>query len=105
MKFGLSSPIIAQLCAVFAGYPDIFKVVLFGSRAKGSYRNSSDIDLAVFAPTMSAQIFDKLWNEVEDLPIVFKVDCLHFESLSNDVLKKKIEAEGVLFYDAVKSTM
>ena len=105
VKHGLSSSIVRQLCAVFERYSDIRAVYLFGSRAKGNFRDGSDIDLAVVAPEMTAETFNTLWDEIDDLPIVFKLDCLHFESLSNDLLKKKIEAEGVLFYDSVKNTM
>lgn len=98
MNHGLSSPVVTQLCAVFEKYSDICTVYLFGSRAKGSFRDGSDIDLAVVAPQMTAETFNTLWNEIDGLPIVFKVDCLHFEQLTNAVLKQKIKAEGVVFF-------
>lgn len=89
-----------QLKSVFARYPNIHTVYLFGSRAKGNFRDGSDIDLAVLAPEMKPEIFTQLWNEIDALPIVFKVDCLHFEQLDNNVLKHKILDEGVVFYQA-----
>lgn len=49
MKHGLSSEIMQQLKSVFARYPNIHTVYLFGSRAKGNFRDGSDIDLAVLA--------------------------------------------------------
>lgn len=49
---------------------------------------------------MKPEIFTQLWNEIDALPIVFKVDCLHFEQLDNNVLKHKILDEGVVFYQA-----
>lgn len=98
MKYGLSELVTDQLLAIFAHYSDIEAVYLFGSRATGQYRDGSDIDLAVCAPTMPSHVFSRLWNEVDALPIVFKVDCLHFEQLENEALKEKILREGVRFY-------
>lgn len=98
MKYGLSELVTDQLLAVFARYADIESVYLFGSRATGHYRDGSDIDLAILAPKMDPKIFSNLWNEVDALPIVFKVDCLHFEELTNNALKEKILREGVRFY-------
>ena len=46
--YGLSSELIQRFNAVFAQYPQLEKVVIFGSRATGRYRAGSDIDLAMF---------------------------------------------------------
>lgn len=99
MKFGLSDRIRADFDRVFQGYPSIERVLIFGSRAKGSYRDGSDIDLGVFAPEMSDQEFSLLWNEIDDLPLVFKIDLLHWDRVSNPALKDRILRDGCLFYD------
>ncbi len=98
MTFGLSERIRADFSRVFARYPDIEQVFIFGSRAKGSAKPGSDIDLAVFAPRMTDPDFARLWNEIDDLPLVFKVDLLHWDRLANPSLKDKIQREGRLFY-------
>lgn len=98
--FGLSSAILSDLRRVFAAYPEIEQVLIFGSRAKGSFRDGSDIDLAVFAPTMSKAAFTRLWNELDALPILFKMDVLHWDALNNERLKNKICAEGQALFAA-----
>ncbi len=98
MTFGLSKRIHADFRQVFAQYPAIERVLIFGSRAKGNARPSSDIDLAVIAPEMSDSEFARLWNAIDDLPLVFKVDLLHWDRLANPRLKDKIPREGCLFY-------
>ena len=98
MKYGLSSSVISQIIAVFASFSKVERVVLFGSRAQGTFRDGSDIDLAVLAPTMNSAEFSELWAEVDALPLVFKVDCLHWNELDNAALKEKIMTTGVLFY-------
>ena len=77
--FGLSERIRADLKDVFQHYPNIGWVLIFGSRAKGSERAGSDIDLAVIAPQMTDPEFAQLWSEIDALPIVFKIDLLHWD--------------------------
>ncbi|OYY86072.1 MAG: hypothetical protein B7Y46_06805 [Acidovorax sp. 28-64-14] len=55
--YGLPKEAIAQLCGVFSQYPAIQSVLLYGSRAKGNCRPSSDIDLRIQAPTLGAQLW------------------------------------------------
>ena len=47
MKFGLSDTVIKELQDVFRRHTNIKKVLIFGSRSKGNYREGLDIDLAV----------------------------------------------------------
>ncbi|MCW0484384.1 nucleotidyltransferase domain-containing protein [Gaoshiqia sediminis] len=47
MKFGLSETTISLLCSVFENYPEIEEVIIYGSRAKGNYREGSDIDITL----------------------------------------------------------
>jgi len=96
--FGLSERIRADFSGVFARHPDIGRVLIFGSRAKGCAKPGSDIDLAVIAPRMADPEFAQLWNEIDDLPLVFKVDLLHWDRRANQALKDKIPREGCLFY-------
>ena len=99
LTFGLSERIRADFRRVFARYPDIERVLIFGSRAKGGARAGSDIDLAVIAPAMTAEQFGLLWNEIDALPLVFKIDLLHWDRLSNTALKEKIAIEGRALYE------
>ena len=47
MKFGLSDSVVKELQDVFRRHANIRKVLIFGSRSKGNYREGSDIDLAL----------------------------------------------------------
>lgn len=96
--FGLAERHYAEFVRIFRRYPQIEQVLIFGSRAKGTDKPWSDFDLAVVAPMMSAGEFSKLWNEIDELPLVFKFDLLHWDRLASDRLKEKIEEEGQRFY-------
>lgn len=93
-RFGLDTSIIDGIKEVLATYPQVEKVVIFGSRATGRFKDHSDIDLAVFAPHLSDTEFSLLWEKITNLPIIFKMDALHFDRLNNPALKEKILREG-----------
>ncbi len=99
-KFGLSARIVSDLRGTFRRYAEIETVLVFGSRSNGVYRFNSDIDLAVNAPTMDDARFAVLWVELDDLPIVFKLDVLHLQKVANPHLRARIVEEGVRFWPA-----
>ena len=92
---GLSPALLARIRDVFGRCPEVQRAVIYGSRAKGSFTSGSDIDLAVFAPEMSQTRFAALWGELEDLPLVFMLDVVHWDTLGNAGLKQRIVDEGI----------
>lgn len=59
---------VAELCKNF----NAKEVILYGSRAKGTAGERSDIDIAV----AEAEDFDALAEKVEELPTLYRVDLL-----------------------------
>lgn len=96
--FGLAQRHYHDIVSVFRHYPDIEKVLIFGSRAKGTHKPYSDIDLAVVAPNMDDREFSRLWNELDALELVFKLDVLHWDKLGQQKLKDSIMTHGRYFY-------
>ncbi len=96
--FGLAERHYSSMAQIFRRYPQIERVVIFGSRAKGTDKPWSDFDLAVIAPTLSDRDFSQLWNEIDELPLAFKLDLLHWDRLTQPPLKEKIIQEGRNFY-------
>lgn len=99
-ELGLSTAILDDLRKTFAHYPEIETVLIFGSRARSNYRPGSDIDLAVAAPDMSDPTFSRLWNEVDELPIAYKMDVLHLDRLMDPALHEQILRDGKVIYRA-----
>jgi len=95
---GLSPFVLGMLEKVFTRFPEIEQVVLFGSRASGRYRPGSDIDLAVFAPDLTEQAFARLSEQLDELPIAFNIDTIHFDRLGNQALKQQILRHGKILY-------
>lgn len=66
------------------------EVILYGSRAKGTARERSDIDIAV----TGVDDFDMLAEEVEDLPTLYSVDLLNLDTCRNQLLLEDIREYG-----------
>ena len=66
------------------------EVILYGSRAKGTARERSDIDIAV----TGVDDFDMLAEEVENLPTLYSVDLLNLDTCRNQLLLEDIKEYG-----------
>lgn len=94
-SFGLPQAVCERIVAVLRDYPEIDRVRVFGSRAKGNYRPASDIDLCLDAPTLSASRRLELENRLDDLLLPWKIDLLVREEIDNPALLEHIERVGV----------
>ena len=74
MPFGLKKNIIEKINTVFAKYPQIEKVILYGSRAKGSFQNGSDIDLTIIGERIDLLLLHKIEDELDDLLLPYTIE-------------------------------
>ncbi|MBI1838205.1 MAG: nucleotidyltransferase domain-containing protein [Flavobacteriia bacterium] len=98
MKNGLSEDVINRINTIFSNYPQIEKVILYGSRAKGNYRNSSDIDLTIFSKSITIEDLYKIEIELDDLLLPYTIDLSIFSKISNPDLIDHIQRVGKDFY-------
>ena len=94
---GLTHREINLLCTVFRCVPDIYKVVLFGSRAKGTHRPESDIDLALMGVNDSLKI-EAIAEALESLPIPYRFDVKSYDGIRSPLLRAHIKRVGVFIY-------
>jgi predicted nucleotidyltransferase len=101
VRFGLTEATIQKISGVFAQHEAIAKAVVYGSRAKGNYKNGSDIDLTLFNQpdaAISAQDIARILVEIDDLLLPYTIDLSAFDRLSNAKLREHIERVGEVFY-------
>jgi uncharacterized protein len=98
MKFGLSDRILEKFHSVFSKYPEIEEVVIYGSRAKGNYREGSDIDITLKGEKVTENIRSKVWLDLDDLNTPYLIDLSVFNSLSSESLVEHINRVGLSFY-------
>jgi predicted nucleotidyltransferase len=98
-RFGLKKATIQKICAVLARYPQVEKAVLYGSRAKGDYKNGSDIDLTLCGGAdLSLDVLYKIMNEIDDLLLPYTIDLSIFRDISDPDVVEHIQRVGVIFY-------
>lgn len=79
----------------FAKKHGIEEVILFGSRARGSHTERSDIDLAVHGGN-----FDSFyWDIKEKVHSLLMFDVVDLDAGVSEELKTEIERDGVVIYD------
>lgn len=93
---GISPTILQTIIDNCFKFKSVKAIILYGSRARGDFKQGSDIDIAIDAPDMSSREFSALWNLLEDLPIIFPMDIIHLQSITNPELLNAIIKEGVV---------
>jgi len=98
MKFGLKEETIAKICSVFEKNPDVLKVTIYGSRAKGNYRIGSDIDLTLFGTNLDYNLLKTIEDEIDELDTPYLFDISIYNNLGSESLKEHIDRVGKTFY-------
>jgi predicted nucleotidyltransferase len=105
-KFGLREKDIDDVIAVLRKEKAIERAVLFGSRAKGDFKNGSDVDIALqgkgVTDSLAAHAASVL-NDETSMP--YKFDVLNFNTIDNPDLIDHIQRVGVVFYTKIATAV
>jgi len=104
MNYGLTASTIAAIQGALASHPRVEKAVLYGSRAKGNYRNGSDIDLTLFGEELGYSEMMNIAMELDDQLLPYTIDLSIFEKLDHAELREHIERGGQVFYERQDAT-
>ena len=77
---------------------DVRKLILFGSRARGDYKERSDIDLAFYGGNSSRFILEV----DEETPTLLQFDVLDLDKPIQAELLESIKREGMVIYEKVR---
>ena len=97
MMFGLSDTVKEKLNSVFRKHENVEFAVLYGSRAMGTNRDNSDIDLTLKGLVSFDELL-KIEVEIDDLMLPYRVDLSIYSRLQNEELKNHIERVGIIFF-------
>lgn len=95
---GLNESDIAKIQDVFSAYPKISNVILYGSRAKGNYRNSSDVDLTMQGAELTYSDLIAIDTALDDLLLPYTIDLSVYHQIDNPELIEHINQIGKVFY-------
>ena len=90
-----------KMNGVFATYPELTAVTLYGSRATGKATPRSDFDLATHGITDHYRL-GRLALDLEDLDIPQTCDAQSYEGIKHPPLKQHIDERGIVIYRRVE---
>lgn len=94
MNYNLPERVIRDIRS-YAKEHSIQKIILFGSRARGTNTERSDIDIAVYGGD-----FDSFyWDIKEKVHSLLTFDIVEVDAGISEDLEKEIEKDGVVIYE------
>ena len=101
-EYGLRDGDMAFMRHAFETVPAIDKVILYGSRASGLYKNGSDIDLALIG-NVTKQDISKILQALESgSPALLSYDIIAYSSINNAALKRQVDINAKVIYSRNK---
>ena len=98
MPYGLTDTQLAQIRQVLLETTHLERAVLFGSRAKGTHKPGSDVDLALMGDTLQFKDRLQLDNELDDLNLPVNFDLVMYGQISDPAVREHIDRVGVTLY-------
>ena len=96
--YGMTDEELNQLCSLFSRQKEIEQVILYGSRAKGTHKPFSDVDLTLLGIGLSRSHLSCLLAEIDESSLPYQFDISIFSKLTNPALIEQIEKTGVVLY-------
>jgi predicted nucleotidyltransferase len=97
---GLDKKMLDGTIQVLNEYPNVKTATLFGSRAKGVAKASSDIDIALHGDFDELAV-ERVLCSLDELPTAYTFDVVGYHLIKNSVLKEHIDRIGVTIYEAL----
>lgn len=99
MKDGLTQQERSSIQAVFDSFPKLKKVILFGSRAMGTFRAASDLDLVLDGEELNLSDLLSLKANITELNLAIDVDLILQHSIQNEALQQHIQTYGKIWWE------
>lgn len=97
--FGLSEADLAAVVTILQKHEEVEEACIYGSRAKGNYKNGSDVDIAVKGTRITHKVITSISFELnEETTMPYHFDVVNFDTISNKDLVDHINRIGATFY-------
>ncbi|MBI2026836.1 MAG: nucleotidyltransferase domain-containing protein [Deltaproteobacteria bacterium] len=92
---GIEDQYAGQILDLFKPLPKGVGLILFGSRAKGNYREGSDIDIAITGDNVTLKDRDHWLLKYDNLNLPWKLDLVVYHLIEESALQSHIDRIGV----------
>jgi uncharacterized protein len=94
-KIGLTQTELEIILNVFKNFPEIERVIVFGSRALGNYKKTSDIDFCIQGKELNDKAVTRMKIELEETTLPYFFDVVNYDTINNADLKTHIDQYGI----------
>jgi predicted nucleotidyltransferase len=91
----LSQETANQIINILKKDEKVQKIILFGSRAKGTAKSGSDIDLAIVGENINFRDLCRFGVQLDDLDLPYQIDLVDYNTITNPELKSHIDRVGI----------
>ncbi len=98
-RFGLRDEEIKQIKKVFSKFPAIKQAIIYGSRAKGTFKKGSDIDIVLVGEKLDLDTLLNIRMELDDLNLPYQIDISIYHKIENPELLEHIRRVGRVLYE------
>ncbi|MGE4442419.1 MAG: nucleotidyltransferase domain-containing protein [Desulfomicrobium sp.] len=99
MRFGLPEEAIQEIQNALALYPEVKKAILYGSRAMGTFKPGSDIDLTLVGEGLTHNHLLGIMSDLDDLLLPWMIDLSLYADLDHSGLREHIDRVGQTLYE------
>jgi len=94
-RHGIPEKTLSRIAAVLARFPALESAILFGSRAKGTGKPGSDIDLALTGRTLDWRIIGQIYDALDDLLLPYSFSLIRHDAATDPEVAAHISRVGI----------
>ena len=103
--YGMTDEELELLCSLFARQKEIEQVILYGSRAKGTHKPFSDVDITLQGIGLSRSHLNRLMADIDESSLPYFFDISILSKITNPDLMEQIEKTGVVLYQRGETSL
>ena len=86
------------LCSLIVRHKEKEQVILYGSRARGTHKPFSDVDITLLGIGLTRSHLNRLMADIDESSLPYSFDISLYTKLTNSDLIEQIERTGVVLY-------
>jgi len=98
-RHGLSAETIQKIAEVLLRCTAVDRAVLFGSRAKGTQKTGSDIDLALVGHELDWRTVGKIYDRLDDLLLPYRFSLVVYDANTDAEVAAHIRRVGIPVFE------
>ena len=96
-RFGLKNQDIARIVETISKTISVERIIIFGSRAIGTFKEGSDIDLALMGEELTYTDVRRIKIELYELNLPYQFDLLVYHNITDQAVRDHIDSCGLDF--------